>query len=141
MGTTRCSRSDFLKALRTVEQCEVGERGITRQSITTCAPSCRRPESSHDITDVIECVRNLNRCAENELQRVLPGEQCARCIEARPTCATACNDRQVCVRGRQDNPRCVNKKAATLILKVKQNLKERIQGLSKEQVVPVVLEF
>lgn len=114
---TRCSREDFLTSIRNARECEPLERGITDEQSESCGPSCRRPESSYELNEVVECIKDLRRCEQGEEPVQLLGSRCKSCVGRRPTCEPACEEREVCARGSRRNggtPRCVRKGIYTL---------------------------
>lgn len=138
-----CSLPEMKRALKMVPVCEEGEGRITARTSTSCAPSCKRPESDFDMEDVFECVKSLKPCAENSKPVRLPGTRCPVCHPRPPVC-DACPAARLCGRVPVSNmnrtlvKRCLRKHVFQLKLEAK---KDFLKGYKKEEMGRVLIEF
>merc|ERR1712080_87531 len=142
-GTGKCEYKKFRKALQKVPECDVNEIGVTDASSARCAPSCRRTESRYALEDIVDCLKSRRACtAEGDQVRILPGDMCHRCFKPRPTCRQSCRSNQTCINEDVNVTRCERKKLFRLIVTIKRaSLFERIKGLTRTEIIQVLLEF
>jgi len=142
----KCTRTQFREYMSMLPVCEFKERAVfdTRAS-HVCGPSCKRPQSSFNISDVMKCLRTRSKCdsvtANGESEPILPGDACATCIRKRPTCTCSgsLKNKGVCVR-KNGNSICVKKIFLGLKLKLK-SLKQEIKRLNTSETVELIREF
>jgi len=145
-GNGKCEFKKFRKAIQKVPECAINEIAVTDGNNARCTPSCRRTESHYAIKDVINCIKSRPECTpEGDKVRILPGDLCHRCVKPRPKCRLSCDALSVCIN--EDNEdsnvtRCERKKAFTLSMRiVNSGLLAKMKMLTKEEVVPVLMEF
>jgi len=132
--------------MSTLPACEYKEKAVVdKRASHVCGPSCKRPESSLNISDVLQCLRTRPKCdaltATGERELVLPGDACASCKRKRPTCtcSRSLKGKGVCVR-KNGTSVCVKKVRFALRLKLK-SLKQEIKGLNNDETVEFLREM
>lgn len=142
-GKGKCAFNKFREALQKVPECAINEVSVTDENNTRCAPSCRRTESHYAIKDIINCIKKRPECTpEGDKVRILPGDLCHRCVKPRPKCPQSCEELSVCIGEDFNVTRCERRKAFTLKMRIKNLvLLAKMRDLTKEEVVPVLLEF
>jgi len=141
---TRCSLADMKLAFAAIPDCEEGEKGLTAKSFTSCAPSCKRPESAFDMEDVIECLKDLPRCSSEEKPVRLPNTRCPACLPKRPACAVACAGARVCGRVPKNKTmvkKCLRKNQFKLRIKAKSAFSAKLKAFTASQMEGVLVEF
>lgn len=142
----KCTRTEFKDYMSAVPICEYKEKAVADTAAShVCGPSCKRPQSSFNIGDVMKCLRSRSKCdavtAPGERELVLPGDACARCIRKRPTCTCSgsLKKKGVCVR-KNGNSICVKKIRLAVKLKLK-SLKQEIKSMNRNDTVELIREF
>jgi len=142
----KCTRAQFTEYMSTLPVCEYKEKAVVDTRVShVCGPSCKRPESSRNISDVMQCLRTRSKCdavtPTGETELVLPGDACASCIRKRPTCTCSglLKENGVCVR-KNGKSVCVKKIKLGLKLKLK-SVKQEIKRLNTDETVELIREF
>jgi hypothetical protein len=134
-----CTKEAFLKCASGQDTCSNGEVGLSRADF--CCKTCRRPARKCTVKDVAKTCSRVPVCESGEKPARIAGSCCPSCRPARPKCDTKCTDKQLCVRSKDNQPKCVNKRARLFKVKLAQMVKDVKTGsMTVEELREVVVE-
>jgi len=144
-GKKKWTKDEFKDAIRELPECQLREVAIRDKKLP--GPSCKRPQSKAALKEVVECLKDRQRCETfQEFRDVMPGQVCPACKPPRPTCEEECGDKKICiqrVKNKTKVTKCVRKRKFRLRLKAKKKmteLKKKMETMTKEEFVSLLEE-